>query len=498
MQFHQQEVGEYILGRTLGSGTTGKVKIAVHKETGQQVAIKIIKKSQFEVKPDLQRKIRREVALMRLLDHPHLMKLYDVYESPRHLYMVLEFCEHGELFDYLVSHRRLEPAQAIAFFREIVYGLEYLHAHAICHRDLKPENILLDEFDHVKIADFGFARWMRTNVADTSCGSPHYAAPEVIKGLRYDGRLADIWSCGVILYALLAGRLPFDDPSIRTLLAKVKSGKYVMPDFPEGIRDLISRMLQVDWEQRITTEQLKQHPAFRMYLPPSYCCPTPLPIPILTEPIDPDTADPAILTILKGIGYDSDEDVIAELTARGSTNAKVFYEMFKRNISVESLPWQEGAVNFMPDDAFVMSPKLVGENNLVNPDDPFGRQRKFPDVASPDVRSLAAPAGWGLNLPPVENEAHHIFIDIPLELAVLMDLLQRYFNQNGFKWFHQDDMSMIVKQMDADFYVSFHAAFESENMLSLAADMINGNRHDFETLCDELQEEIKSQVSTPA
>ena len=204
MQFRKQEVGDYIIGRTLGSGTTGKVKVAERKETGEQVAIKIIKKSQFDAKPDLQRKIRREIALMRLMDHPNLLRLVDVCESNRHLFIVLEYAAHGELFDYLVARRRLSEEVALNFFRQIIYGLEYLHVHAICHRDLKPENILLDEFDNIKIADFGFARWMRANIAETSCGSPHYAAPEVIKGINYDGRCADVWSCGVILYALLA------------------------------------------------------------------------------------------------------------------------------------------------------------------------------------------------------------------------------------------------------------------------------------------------------
>ena len=203
-QTKRQEVGNYILGQSLGEGMTGKVKLAVHKDTGKQFAIKIINKSQFDVKPDLQRKIHREIALMRLLDHPHILKLEEVCESPRHLYIVLEFAHHGELFDYLISRRKLTPEVGIEFFRQIIYGLDYLHTHAICHRDLKPENILLNEFDQVKIADFGFARWLRTSIAETSCGSPHYAAPEVVRGLHYDGRAADIWSCGVILYALLA------------------------------------------------------------------------------------------------------------------------------------------------------------------------------------------------------------------------------------------------------------------------------------------------------
>lgn len=198
------EYGPYLLIRPLGTGTTGKVKLAVHRETQQEVAIKIISKASFQQRPNLQSKIQREVALMRLVDHPHLLKLIDVLESPRHLYIVLEYAAHGELFDFLVAHRYLKEEIALKFFRQIIYGLEYLHSLGICHRDLKPENILLDEQNNIKIADFGFARFVKTNIAETSCGSPHYAAPEVIRGQPYDGRAADVWSVGVILYALLA------------------------------------------------------------------------------------------------------------------------------------------------------------------------------------------------------------------------------------------------------------------------------------------------------
>ena len=204
MQKRYSEIGDYTVIKTLGVGTTGKVKLAQHKVTNQLVAIKIIKKANFLVKPNLEFKIQREIALMRLLDHPHILKLLDVFESERHLHLVLEYAENGELFDYLVRSQSLREDQALDIFRQLIYGLDYLHAHNICHRDLKPENILLDSNMHIKIGDFGFARWMRENIAETSCGSPHYAAPEVIKGNPYDGLAADLWSAGVILYALLA------------------------------------------------------------------------------------------------------------------------------------------------------------------------------------------------------------------------------------------------------------------------------------------------------
>lgn len=197
-------IGPYIIQKILGEGTTGKVKLAYHKDTGEQVAIKIISKSSFDQKPNLQMKVRREIALMRVINHPNILNFIDVYESQRHLCIILEYAQNGELFDFLVARRFLPVDMAMNFFRQIVLAIEYLHFHQICHRDLKPENILLNKFNRIKIADFGFARLVKKNTTETSCGSPHYAAPEVIRGIPYDPKKADIWSLGVILYALLA------------------------------------------------------------------------------------------------------------------------------------------------------------------------------------------------------------------------------------------------------------------------------------------------------
>uniref|UniRef100_A0A8C4QPP3 non-specific serine/threonine protein kinase n=1 Tax=Eptatretus burgeri TaxID=7764 RepID=A0A8C4QPP3_EPTBU len=182
--------------------STGLVRLGVHCVTGRKVAVKIINRGALS--PAVLTKVEREIAILKLIEHPHVLKLYDVYENKRHLYLVLEHVAGGELFDYLVRKGRLSPREARKFFRQIVSALHFCHLHSICHRDLKPENLLLDEWNEIRVADFGMASLqVGDSLLDTSCGSPHYACPEVIRGEKYDGRRADVWSCGVILYALL-------------------------------------------------------------------------------------------------------------------------------------------------------------------------------------------------------------------------------------------------------------------------------------------------------
>lgn len=185
-------------------------------------------------------------------------------------YLVMEFVGNGELFDYITSRGKLKEKEALKFWRQILSAVGYCHTFNICHRDLKPENILLTEDGNIKIADFGMAALRQTDNhwLNTSCGSPHYAAPEVISGSRYQGHKVDIWSMGVILYAMLSGTLPFDHPGpgLAGLLALVKKGKYSMsPHFGSAARDLIARILRLDPQERPTIRQIWQHPLLRKY-----------------------------------------------------------------------------------------------------------------------------------------------------------------------------------------------------------------------------------------
>mmetsp|Transcript_45771 Transcript_45771/g.114526 ORF Transcript_45771/g.114526 Transcript_45771/m.114526 type:complete len:388 (+) Transcript_45771:331-1494(+) len=261
-------LSNYRLGKTLGIGSFGKVKVAEHILTGHKVAIKILNKKKIKAM-EMEEKVRREIKILRLFMHPHIVRLYEVIESHSDMYVITEYVKSGELFDYIVEKGRLMEDEARHFFQQIVSGVEYCHRNMVVHRDLKPENILLDSKMHVKIADFGLSNVMRDGrFLKTSCGSPNYAAPEVISGKLYAGPEVDVWSCGVILYALLCGSLPFDDENIPNLFKKIKGGIFHLPThLSPGARDIIPRMLLVDPLKRITIAEIRQHPWYTLHLP---------------------------------------------------------------------------------------------------------------------------------------------------------------------------------------------------------------------------------------
>ncbi|EON63262.1 CAMK/CAMKL/AMPK protein kinase [Coniosporium apollinis CBS 100218] len=268
VQRAQNRLGQYHIVRTLGEGSFGKVKLAVHQVTGQKVALKIISRRKL-VTRDMAGRIEREISYLQLLRHPHIIKLYTVITTSTEIIMVLEYAG-DELFDYIVQHGRMPEDKARKFFQQIVCAVEYCHRHKIVHRDLKPENLLLDESLNVKIADFGLSNIMTDgNFLKTSCGSPNYAAPEVISGKLYAGPEVDVWSCGVILYVLLVGRLPFDDEYIPALFRKIAQGNYTVPNYlSAGAVRLIKKMLVVNPMNRITIQDIRQDPWFTKDLAP--------------------------------------------------------------------------------------------------------------------------------------------------------------------------------------------------------------------------------------
>jgi len=263
------QIGQFILGKNLGIGAFGKVKLATHAVTGHKVAVKILNKAKIK-QLGMEEKVQREINILHLCTHPHIIRLYEVIDTPTDIFLVNEYVSGGELFDHIVSKGRLSADEARNFFHQIISGVEYSHFQKIVHRDLKPENLLLDANHNIKIADFGLSNLMRDgDFLRTSCGSPNYAAPEVISGHLYAGPEVDVWSCGVILYALLCGSLPFDDESIPNLFKKIKSGMYALPTHLSQLaKNLIPRMLEVDPMKRITIPEIRLHPWFQHKLPP--------------------------------------------------------------------------------------------------------------------------------------------------------------------------------------------------------------------------------------
>ncbi|XP_023373893.1 serine/threonine-protein kinase SIK1 [Otolemur garnettii] len=252
-------VGFYDVERTLGKGNFAVVKLARHRVTKTQVAIKIIDKTRLD-SSNLE-KIYREVQLMKLLNHPHIIKLYQVMETKDMLYIVTEFAKNGEMFDYLTSNGHLSEQEARKTFWQILSAVEYCHSHHIVHRDLKTENLLLDVNMDIKLADFGFGNFYKPGEPlSTWCGSPPYAAPEVFEGKEYEGPQLDVWSLGVVLYVLVCGSLPFDGPNLPTLRQRVLEGRFRIPFFmSQDCETLIRRMLVVDPAKRITIAQIRQH-----------------------------------------------------------------------------------------------------------------------------------------------------------------------------------------------------------------------------------------------
>ncbi|XP_033499108.1 MAP/microtubule affinity-regulating kinase 3a isoform X14 [Epinephelus lanceolatus] len=295
----QPHVGNYRLLKTIGKGNFAKVKLARHILTGREVAIKIIDKTQLN--PNSLQKLFREVRIMKILNHPNIVKLFEVIETERTLYLVMEYASGGEVFDYLVAHGRMKEKEARAKFRQIVSAVQYCHQKHIVHRDLKAENLLLDADMNIKIADFGFSNeFTMGNKLDTFCGSPPYAAPELFQGKKYDGPEVDVWSLGVILYTLVSGSLPFDGQNLKELRERVLRGKYRIPFYMStDCENLLKRFLVLNPAKRGTLEQIMKDRWINAGFEEDELKP-------YTEP-ELDITDQKRIDVMVGMGYNLDE-----------------------------------------------------------------------------------------------------------------------------------------------------------------------------------------------
>ncbi|KAJ9627655.1 Serine/threonine-protein kinase [Taxawa tesnikishii (nom. ined.)] len=312
--------GHWELGKTIGAGSMGKVKLARNKETGEQVAVKIVprqstdehRNAQERERADHSKEIRtaREAAIVTLVDHPYICGMRDVVRTTYHWYMLFEYVNGGQMLDYIISHGRLKEKQARKFGRQIASALDYCHKNSIVHRDLKIENILISKTGDIKIIDFGLSNTFspKSNLK-TFCGSLYFAAPELLQAKPYTGPEVDVWSFGIVLYVLVCGKVPFDDQSMPQLHAKIKRG---VVDYPPWLTDdckkLIGRMLVTDPSQRASLSEILTHPWLIKGFggPPENYLPhrTPLQLPL----------DPKVVEKMEGFDFGSASDIEAQLT----------------------------------------------------------------------------------------------------------------------------------------------------------------------------------------
>ena len=247
----------------IGKGTFSTVKLGINKETNEKVAIKILEKKKIILKEDLER-VKREINILKNFNNQNVIKVYEIYESKTRHYLIMEYCEKGELFNHIVENQKLENEEASYFYYQLINGLEYIHSKGVVHRDLKPENLLIGKGNILKIIDFGLSNYFNgKNLLVTPCGSPCYASPEMVSGKKYNGFCIDIWSTGIILYAMVCGYLPFEDPDNDVLFKKILKANLEFPDdLSSNVIDLMNKILVTNPDKRIKINEIKQHPFY--------------------------------------------------------------------------------------------------------------------------------------------------------------------------------------------------------------------------------------------
>jgi len=257
-------LADYEIKETIGKGTFSVVKLGINKITKEKVAIKILKKKKMQKSKDKSR-LEREISILKRLNHINVIKIYKITEELENYYIVMEYCENGELFNYIVAHQRLSEEETSYFFYQLINGLDYIHHKNIVHRDLKPENLLLSKDNILKIVDFGLSNYyyLDGKLLSTPCGSPCYASPEMVCGNKYNGFRIDIWSCGIIIFAMICGYLPFEDPDNEILFKKIMKCEVDYPDYlSDDVLDIMNKIIVVDPNKRYNIEQIKKHPFY--------------------------------------------------------------------------------------------------------------------------------------------------------------------------------------------------------------------------------------------
>eukprot|EP01025_Chloroclados_australasicus_P014307 TRINITY_DN166_c1_g1_i2.p1 TRINITY_DN166_c1_g1~~TRINITY_DN166_c1_g1_i2.p1 ORF type:complete len:489 (-),score=39.73 TRINITY_DN166_c1_g1_i2:362-1828(-) len=269
-----KQIGDYLIGRTIGQGSYAKVKYGQHKDTHEPVAIKVLEKAKL-VESKMVEQIKKEISIMKVLKHPYIVDLKEVLASKEKIYMIMELVPGGELYDLVIRKGPQSEGKARQILQQLMDALDYCHLQGIYHRDLKPENVLLSSNGDVKLSDFGLGSLPESTRGpdgqlQTTCGTPNYVAPEVLRRKGYKGAPADVWSLGVVLYVITAAALPFDEPNVQLLFRSILRGQFDLPHhFSPELKDLLRKMICIDPEQRISISEMREHPWVKIdYNPP--------------------------------------------------------------------------------------------------------------------------------------------------------------------------------------------------------------------------------------
>ena len=435
-----RQKGNYILENTIGEGAFAKVKLARHIITGEKVAIKILTKSSKSnsINNNIS-KIHKEINILRRLHHKNIIQLYEVIETKNNLYLVMEYCEGKELFDYIVKRRRLTEREACRYFQQIINGVEYLHLCNITHRDLKPENILLDNKKRIRISDFGLSGLNNSynSKLSTPCGTPLYAPPEMLKGEKYDGVYTDIWSCGIILYTMIVGDLPYADSKEKIIYQNIITHNYYYPEFmSDDAVDLIEHMLKINPNQRYGFKEIKAHPWFNLI--------TPKLRPGIVYNVHKIPVDEKILDIIEKMGYDRNKVKKSVLENKYDSFMAIYLLTLKQRIregeeSISDL-FSDEFIKYINDynnwiDTSKINTPLFNEYNVIN-------------IPNNDLSD--------------ENINSNIIID---NLDILSDS-DRALNDNNLDLFSNDDKkdySNIIKKQSDEISESFNNHHDDGN-----------------------------------
>ena len=319
----EKQVGDYLLNEEIGSGGFAKVVLGTHIPTGEKVAIKIMDKEQILSDELNKERVLSEITILKIVRHNNIIKLYEVMETPQKIFLVMEYCDGGELFDYIVSKQHLSEKQACLFFQELIDALTYLHSQNIVHRDVKPENILLENFGKsmtCKLIDFGISRtYTLDKLISTPCGTASYAPPEMHRGEEYYGLLSDVWSAGVLLYAMVFGYLPFCEEDEDTNIDNIIKGNYEIPEEASPqLEDFLKHILDIDPLTRYDLDQIKKHPWYNLVTPVKS-----LPGVIIGYHKIP--IDDRILNVCEAYGFDKDSVRISVAENKYDNKSAIYY-----------------------------------------------------------------------------------------------------------------------------------------------------------------------------